>query len=63
MKLSSVYDNLFSGTPLSIPHREMDEVRDSYEFLKGFVADKVIYGINTGFEYNGTVACRWQTSP
>lgn len=49
MKLSSVYDNLFSGTPLSIPHREMDEVRDSYEFLKGFVADKVIYGINTGF--------------
>lgn len=49
MKLSSVYDNLFSGTPMSIPDREMDEVRDSYEFLKGFVADKVIYGINTGF--------------
>ncbi|MDE6527354.1 MAG: aromatic amino acid ammonia-lyase, partial [Muribaculaceae bacterium] len=34
---------------LSLPEEEMIRVNESYDFLKGFVADKVIYGINTGF--------------
>ncbi|MDE6158241.1 MAG: aromatic amino acid ammonia-lyase, partial [Muribaculaceae bacterium] len=49
MKLSSVYDILFGGASLSLPEEEMSRVNESYDFLKGFVADKVIYGINTGF--------------
>ncbi len=49
MNLSSVYDILFSGKSLTLPAEEMVNVRDCHEFLKEFVADKVIYGINTGF--------------
>ena len=49
MELSSIYDILFNGKTLSIPSEEMDKVEQCYEFLKDFVTDKVIYGINTGF--------------
>ena len=49
MKLSSVYDILFGNTELTLPEGEMKQVAESYDFLKSFVADKVIYGINTGF--------------
>lgn len=49
MELSSIYDILFNGKTLSIPSEEMGKVEQCYEFLKDFVADKVIYGINTGF--------------
>lgn len=49
MELSSVYDILFNGRPLSIPDGEMDKVSMCYDFLKDFVSEKVIYGINTGF--------------
>ncbi len=49
MELSSIYDILFNGRALSIPPEEMDKVEQCYEFLKDFVTDKVIYGINTGF--------------
>ncbi|MEE3406409.1 MAG: aromatic amino acid ammonia-lyase, partial [Candidatus Cryptobacteroides sp.] len=34
---------------LSISEEEMARVRKSYDFLKGFSSNKVIYGINTGF--------------
>lgn len=49
MKLSSVYDILFGGATLSLPEAEMKQVTESYDFLKDFAAEKVIYGINTGF--------------
>lgn len=49
MNISSAYDTLFNGAPLVLPQKEMEEANSCYEFLKSFVADKVIYGINTGF--------------
>lgn len=49
MKLSSIYDILFGGATLSLPEAEMKQVTESYDFLKDFAAEKVIYGINTGF--------------
>lgn len=49
MKLSLIYDILFNGASLSLPREEMDKVEMCHEFLKDFVTDKVIYGINTGF--------------
>lgn len=49
MNLSSIYDILFNGKTLTLPAEEMENVDKSYRFLKDFVADKVIYGINTGF--------------
>lgn len=49
MKLSSIYDILFDGAALSIPDGEIEKVAECYDFLKDFVTDKVIYGINTGF--------------
>lgn len=49
MELSTVYNILFNGESLSIPSEEIDKVERCYEFLKDFVTEKVIYGINTGF--------------
>lgn len=49
MELSNIYDILFNGKSLSVSTEDMDKVERSYEFLKDFVTDKVIYGINTGF--------------
>lgn len=49
MELKPVYKSLFDGASLEIPEESMADVLKSYEFLKDFVADKVIYGINTGF--------------
>lgn len=49
MKLNHVYKILFDGLYLHLPENEMKQVAECHEFLKEFVADKVIYGINTGF--------------
>lgn len=49
MTLTSIYDILFRGRSLHVEESEMAKVEECYEFLKEFVADKVIYGINTGF--------------
>lgn len=49
MDLSQIYDILFKNKVLSLSIEEMGNVDDCYNFLKEFVADKVIYGINTGF--------------
>lgn len=49
MDLTTVYNILFKGQGLSLPAGEMRNVERSYDFLKEFVSDKVIYGINTGF--------------
>lgn len=58
MNLDSIYKILFGDGKLSISADEMTEVEKSYEFLREFVADKVIYGINTGF---GPMA-QWRVS-
>lgn len=49
MTLQNIYDNLFGGQPFVCTPRQLEEVERCYRFLEGFVADKVIYGINTGF--------------
>lgn len=58
MTIDSIYDMLFNGRTLELPDIEMDCVERSYKFLRDFVADKVIYGINTGF---GPMA-QWRVS-
>ncbi len=49
MYLQSVFDILFNQARLDLPQDEMDNVKECHRFLKEFVSDKVIYGINTGF--------------
>lgn len=49
MKLDTVDQILFDGTPLSIDEATRQKMAECYDFLKSFAADKVIYGINTGF--------------
>ncbi|MDE7401884.1 MAG: aromatic amino acid ammonia-lyase [Muribaculaceae bacterium] len=49
MILSEIYKNLFDNKAFTLPPEEMQNVRNCHEFLKEFVTDKVIYGINTGF--------------
>lgn len=40
---------LYHGQPWTVDHEAMGRVQESYDFLRRFAADKVIYGINTGF--------------
>ena len=47
--LSDIYEVLFNNRQFEISDDSKDAVMRSYEFLKKFVAQKVIYGINTGF--------------
>lgn len=49
MELESIYGNLFNGLSFSVARTDLERVAECYRFLEGFVADKVIYGINTGF--------------
>lgn len=49
MNIQEIYDILFNNKELLISESEIKAVEDCHEFLKDFVADKVIYGINTGF--------------
>lgn len=46
---NDLYSSVFDGKYLDIPEIAIENVLKSYDFLKDFVADKVIYGINTGF--------------
>ncbi len=48
MNIQEIYDILYNKE-LLISESEIKAVEDCHEFLKDFVADKVIYGINTGF--------------
>lgn len=47
--LSEIYEVLFNDRQFKISDDSKVAVMRSYEFLKKFVSDKVIYGINTGF--------------
>lgn len=47
--LEDVSSILYSGKTIDMASLPLDDVEACYEFLKKFAADKVIYGINTGF--------------
>ena len=49
IRLDDVEKILYGNEKLSISPEWIDRVNDCYEFLKAFSAEKVIYGINTGF--------------
>ena len=46
--IEDFYQILFGGEEIEISQEVMDRVKSSFEFLKGFIKDKIIYGINTG---------------
>ena len=49
MTLKQIEEILYKGKALSLTDSQMKTVRESYDFLKDFSSDKIIYGINTGF--------------
>ena len=49
IRLDDVEKILYGNEKLAISPKWIDRVNDCYEFLKAFSAEKVIYGINTGF--------------
>lgn len=49
IRLDDVEKILYGNEKLAISPEWIDRVNDCYEFLKAFSAEKVIYGINTGF--------------
>lgn len=49
IRLDDVEKILYGNEKLAISSEWIDRVNDCYEFLKAFSAEKVIYGINTGF--------------
>lgn len=49
LTLQQTHDIVFSQTPVQIHPDAMARVRNSYQFLKQFSKEKLIYGINTGF--------------
>jgi len=49
MKLCEIEDILFENKPLEMSDETKERVAKSFEFLKDFSKDKVIYGITTGF--------------
>src|SRR5690606_20557711 len=40
---------IFQGEPLELSQQVLTQVEESHSFLKGFAANRVIYGVNTGF--------------
>lgn len=49
LTLSQIEQVLYHGETICVSEKLRGQVTDSYEFLKEFSKDKVIYGINTGF--------------
>ena len=49
LTLDEIRSLLFEGATLRLSDKAKDNINRSYEFLKSFSSDKVIYGINTGF--------------
>ncbi len=47
--LNELNEIIFHDAPVTIAPEQMRAVEESYNFLKSFSRDKVIYGINTGF--------------
>ncbi len=49
MLLSEIESILFEGKTLEVAPETIKQMEDSFNFLKEFSKDKIIYGINTGF--------------
>ena len=49
LMFTECYDVLFKGEAVALDDNAMSNVYKSYFFLKEFIKDKLIYGINTGF--------------
>lgn len=49
IELSELNEIIFHDAPVTVTPEQMHAVDQSYEFLKTFSRDKIIYGINTGF--------------
>ena len=49
LDIDSIYTLLFKEKKLVVDKDSIDHVQQSYNFLKKFSEDKIIYGINTGF--------------
>ena len=47
--IDEFYRVIFNGEPISIDKIVIDTVQESFDFLKEFSKNKVIYGVNTGF--------------
>ncbi|MDT7828577.1 aromatic amino acid ammonia-lyase [Pricia sp. S334] len=47
--IQDFYDAIFDNRPVTIDPKATDTVRKSFEFLKEFSRNKIIYGVNTGF--------------
>ena len=43
------YDVIFKGESIKVDNDVMNTVQKSFDFLKEFSENKVIYGVNTGF--------------
>ncbi|GAA4775229.1 MULTISPECIES: HAL/PAL/TAL family ammonia-lyase [Flavobacterium] len=49
LSLKEFEDIVFKNNPVQISDNVLERVSDSFEFLKEFSGNKVIYGVNTGF--------------
>ncbi len=49
MQLDEIKDMLYGEGVFTLSPNDLQQVEESYQFLKSFSSDKVIYGINTGF--------------
>lgn len=49
LSLDEIKSILYDNARLELSDSAKDNIRKSYDFLKSFSSDKVIYGINTGF--------------
>ena len=49
LSLEDIDKLLLQGEELNLTSDIKKQISESYEFLKGFSKEKVIYGINTGF--------------
>jgi histidine ammonia-lyase len=49
LEIEAFYQVIFRGLPIEINQNTQETVEKSFEFLKSFSENKVIYGVNTGF--------------
>ncbi|HEV7230422.1 MAG TPA: aromatic amino acid ammonia-lyase [Bacteroidia bacterium] len=49
LSLEDLYQVLIKGEKIELDEGAMRKVYESYHFLKEFIKDKLIYGVNTGF--------------
>ena len=49
LKIDAFYAVIFEESPIQIDEKTQKTVEESFEFLKVFSENKIIYGVNTGF--------------